>query len=341
MQVSICPLPDPRRYGSGEDMKLREEDRTWLKKEIAAQIKPALDDLVDSLKPHGAKRIANWLREWGLVATAITTPLTLLGLLVAVSIFAASGLTKNAEFRTHTEDRLGAIEKDVAAIKSKLDELTPLIHEATIKGMEQAENLNAKQLIAKLPDLKRLAKTAKSENVQIKPETVEEVGTKLIEIGSADAWSTALDFLNYKSFLNASLSMSFTNVPGPVTLFTAYEVTAPPGLPPAKFSVYGAVPKEQAAQFTKIGGQGQGDLNQSSTLGNGIIFVDDGGVVLDDMQLKNVVFRNVFISYQGGPISMQNVYFINCTFDVKQQSNGRALVTAALKPSPAISFSAS
>ena len=127
MQGFPLRFPTQRDFFSGEDMKLRDADKTWLKDEISSQIKEAIAALTDALHPHGARRIALWLREWGLVATAVVVPLTLLGLLITVSIFAASGITKSAEFRTHTDDRLGDIEKDIRTIKDAIEKFTPLL----------------------------------------------------------------------------------------------------------------------------------------------------------------------------------------------------------------------
>lgn len=44
-----------------------------------------------------------------------------------------------------------------------------------------------------------------------------------------------------------------------------------------------------------------------------------GGAVitLDGMRLKNVVFDGATIEYQGGPLAMENTYFVNCRFEVK------------------------
>jgi hypothetical protein len=193
-------------------------------------------------------------------------------------------------------------------------------------------------LVARLPELKQLVKSAKTANITVKPETLEQVGTKLIAVGSPDAWDTAIDFLNYKSFINTTLTLKFNNVAGTGTLTTVHVEHPPAGMSPTKLSVLGDVPSNQAAQFLTIG---QPDPNGSLRLGNAWIITDGGGLVIDNMRLKQVVFRNVHIVYSGGPQEMQDVYFLNCTFDVKQQPNGQALVAAALKPSPATSFNAS
>jgi hypothetical protein len=235
--------------------------------------------------------------------------------------------------------QIGEIARDVSEIKGKLEVLDPLIRDLTIKRIGEAGNLTSKELNARLPDLKHLATLAKTEKLQIAPQAIEKVGNKLAGIGNEDAWKTALDFLNYKSFLNASLSLPLSpTVMGSGKITTSYTVNWPVGTAQPRFSVIGAVPPEQAAHLIVIG---TSDPNASLSLGNDWILADGGNLILDNMQLKKVIFRNVHILYGGGPLIMQNAYFINCTFDVRQQSNGQRLVMAVLDPSPAVSFNAS
>ncbi len=319
------------------DMKLRDDDKDWLQGEISAQITEAISALKDLLRPHGARRVGIWLRDWGLVAAAVATPLTLLGLLITVSIFAASGLTKNAEFRTRTDDRLAVIEKDVGTIRDTVEKLAPLLKEVAARRIKEAGSQTPQQLSSELPDLKSLAVAARSADLKVQPQAVEEVGTKLIAIGSADAWDTAIDFLNYKSFLNASLTVKYREVGTPgETVYTEYRPIPVPGIRVPQFGVLGAVPSEEAARFLRIG-----DPNPNSNRGNDWIIAEGGALIIDHMRLKKVIFRNVYISYSGGPLEMENVYFLNCTFGVKQQPNGQGLVAAILKPPPATTFTAS
>jgi hypothetical protein len=235
--------------------------------------------------------------------------------------------------------KIGEISEDVKEIKGKLEVLDPFIRELTVKRLSEVSNLNPKELVSRLPELKRLATIAKTESVTVKPETVEKVGQKLIAVGTTDAWNTALKFLNYKSFLNVSLSIAVSNVlPEGKSLTTTYMRNTPIGMSPPQFSIAGIVPKEQSAQFVDMRTT---DPNASLPLGNEWIIATGGALIIDNMQLKKMIFQNVYIEYDGGPIKMQEVYFLNCTFVVKQQRNGEQLVTAALKPSPAVNFDAS
>ncbi len=333
---NCVPMPEliflPPTEGTTEDMKLRDDDKNWLIEEIANEVARAISEEIDKFNPQGVRKVISWLRDWGLAAAAIATPLTLLGLLIAVSIFAASGLIKNAAFQTHTEDRLTSIDTDIGSIKKTLTELAPFLREATIKRMTEASNLTPRQLREQLPDLKSLATTAKAENIAIKPEIVEAVGKKLVEAGDADAWTTAIDFVNYKSFLNISLSVAIKNIlPVGGTLTTHYHIRSPQGMAAPRFQVAGVVPSAEAAHVFAMGTP---NPDASLSMGNDWILGTGGAATLDGAQLKKVIFRNVYVVYDGGPLQMENVYFLNCTFDIKQQANGERFALALLGPLP-------
>ena len=61
-------------------------------------------------------------------------------------------------------------------------------------------------------------------------------------------------------------------------------------------------------------------------------YLSNGEQVLDGIHWYDVVFENVHIVYSGGPVELQNVRFINCTFDIKNdtRNNDKLLLYAAL-----------
>ena len=48
------------------------------------------------------------------------------------------------------------------------------------------------------------------------------------------------------------------------------------------------------------------------------ILVAHGPHKLDGGYWRNFVFENVTISYHGGPMALENVLFINCTFQMNE-----------------------
>jgi hypothetical protein len=64
---------------------------------------------------------------------------------------------------------------------------------------------------------------------------------------------------------------------------------------------------------------------------NAIAMGTEKGFVLDGFYLDNVVFENANIIYKGGPVVLQNVRFVNCTFDVRRSPQSEQLLEAATK----------
>jgi hypothetical protein len=71
---------------------------------------------------------------------------------------------------------------------------------------------------------------------------------------------------------------------------------------------------------------GQEDANRTHSSGDAYLTVEGGAPVLDDMHLKNVVIRNAFVVYNGGKLELENVYFINCTFQIAKNDNGKSFL---------------
>ena len=138
-------------------------------REIATQLTEAISGLTDSLHPHGATPHCERASEWGVAAAAVVTPLTLLEMLIAVSIFVTSDPRRMRTSEPYRR-QINRNRKGIAAIKDALD---PLIRDSTIKGMSEAEKLNSAELVARLPDLKHLATIARAEKVAVNPEVVE------------------------------------------------------------------------------------------------------------------------------------------------------------------------
>jgi hypothetical protein len=60
-------------------------------------------------------------------------------------------------------------------------------------------------------------------------------------------------------------------------------------------------------------------------------------LALDGLYLKNVIIRDVTVEYRGGPLRLENVYFVNCEFISPLTARGRAL-NRALLASPSVKF---
>lgn len=204
--VILLPLQD-----FDEDMKLRDDDKDWLRKEMASQVKEAISEVVGTLRPHGARRVIFWLREWGLAATAIATPLALLGMLITVSIFAASGMTKNTAFQTRTEDRLKIIEDTIVGIRGDLAKQSMINH----------ASLPLSDFKANLPDLGVAIATARQQQAKVSPTIISDLQQKLVATAGTNAsavespnfWPTAAEFISYRSEVTTGNFKSSAGIP--------------------------------------------------------------------------------------------------------------------------------
>jgi hypothetical protein len=145
-----------------------------------------------------------------------------------------------------------------------------------------------------------------------------------------EAWDAVMASLGYKSFSDARILPA--DLRGQPSQFTTKYVTANAigGRTPDRVGVTGVAPAKQAARLNLIGR----NENADKAYGNKFIFVYGGDLVIDNMDMKNVVFRNSHIIYQGDPIKMENVYFINCRFDIALTAAGKAFATALLTSNP-------
>jgi hypothetical protein len=56
------------------------------------------------------------------------------------------------------------------------------------------------------------------------------------------------------------------------------------------------------------------------------------------MYIRNAIVKNARISFESGAARLENVYFVNCTFDIKSALNTRPLAIALLAKAPSTTF---
>jgi len=308
-----------------------------------AQIESALN-----LKPPEPGK--GFLKEkWDWIINHKGTSIVLSIVLCAVGLFGKYWLDhKNDRWNHDVDERvrsvlnekdgvnetLHSVEQTVNRSDEKLQTLEPFIRDVVTHQFETAAKLPTGALIQRIPALKNLVAVARNQSVTLDPNIVAEAGTKLVDASrqKADVWSVVLQLIGYKSFNNNfSLLPDTTDVP---EFRDKYLINIPTGAVHPTFSLKGSVPANLAAQTGYIGE----DRNKGMKSGPAWIVADGGEAGLDGIQLRNVIFRGVRVSYFGAPLIMKNVYFINCTFNMNLVPNTRQLVLALLAPEPSTSF---
>jgi hypothetical protein len=158
---------------------------------------------------------------------------------------------------------------------------------------------------------------------------------------SVHAWNAALACADYRSFLNASSAPStqgFTQLTpnAPITWDFQLALTITPEMEGKPFRTGGFktgphVPASAAFVAEPLGHH----LNEGRNVGFAFLLVDDYPTTVDGFTLKNIIFVNSTIIYNGGPVELQGVYFVNCSFRISRQQTGQEFAAAILSNSPA------
>jgi len=288
-----------------EKMPLAPENQSWINTQIDNAIAKAIAPL---RPPSGWKKALYTLREWGVLGVTVTIILTL-------AIFAATQwnaankrLAEEATFQTKTGDRLDKIEESLRILRVSNSALTP--------------NSPTSQTVAKLA----IAEAKKS--VALPTPVVEQAGKSFTDAApnNPGAWNVALDFVSYRSALNLPPQrrwMVLSKSPNP----TPEEIKGKPGDATA-YVTDEAIPCTPGATQAHLTGQPP-DMCAAY-----LRFVG-GSVVMDGGYYVNTIFENMRITYRGGPLRLENVTFVNCTFDFPQPTpETRRVALAVLESTP-------
>ncbi len=244
-----------------------------------------------------------------------------------------------------------AIEKSDGKLQTITDKLDTLGQRVTkIEGkLEGFKIQNLAMQPNKAVNAKRasdILNTAKKEGTRLDPESITIAGKEFIAAGVSSSepgvWNAALAFLDYRSFLNVALAPPTDKfAPRDKELlgwkfeldYTHFKVGDT-----GKITTGGKVPAEKAAVLELIGSH----YNVGETIGFEFLLIADlsAGFKLDGMKLKNIIFKDTKIIYEGGPVEMENVYFVNCTFEVSKKPNGKNFASTVLASAPATTFQA-
>lgn len=303
--MQACLQVDP-------EMPLRNDDRDWIRGEITAAIA--------ALKPRGWHKALSLLREWSVLGVTAMLIVALLALAAGAFYQATTRVKEEATFRTHTEDRLTGIEGNVASIK------------AALEGMKLEQIGSSPANPESITEAKNILKVATSNKTKIDPSIVKDVAIKFVEASqeAPAAWNAVMAFLEYRSFLNEGSLPPLPKHTG----ITRYGIEWPKGHAHPELSHYGDAPPSQAAILEKIG---EG-LNKSAPVGDAYLLLEGAELGLDNFHAKNVIFRNVHIIYHGEPVQLENVYFVNCTFEITRQPNGVEFAKKVLEPTALTNF---
>jgi hypothetical protein len=150
-----------------------------------------------------------------------------------------------------------------------------------------------------------------------------------------DAWSAAKATLDYRSFLNKQLDLApkVANARSPGAGFPyMFGISSEPNPGQssawvARIKVEGSASPEASARLEM--------LSSPQPRGSGAELISIEGkadtIVLDGAYWKNVIVKDAEVKYDGGPVKLDNVYFVNCEFIVPPTPGGRAFAGSILR----------
>jgi hypothetical protein len=186
-------------------------------------------------------------------------------------------------------------------------------------------------------EVKQVLDRAQTAGIKIPADVLQIAGTKFLQASerNPEAWDAIAALLGYRTFLNVNLSPAAHETFGRADS-NSWQITAiielqgkGPGTLTATYPNR-LVPASQAFVF-----QRRGEERRLTNQGHPYVRITGTGeAILDDIELRNVIFDGVKIGYDGGPISMENVYFVNCKFELKQTIPTRLFAQNVLEHVP-------
>src|ERR1022692_1872322 len=284
------------------EMSFSSQNEAWIRDEI----KSAIDKALKGLKPPSGFRKALFvLREWTVLAVTLTIILSLFALVLTEWHAANSRLAEEAAFRTHTSDRLTAIETSLAAIRIARDGSTPTEKKSQIEAIE-------------------ILATARKEALRLPVAIVEDAGKSFIDASNIEpgAWTAALRLVDYRSYLNSMI----IHVPEGAAMApsTQYLFNLPNGksMPISMHALKTPfVPMDEAALLEEIGRPSNPDIKT----GDALVMLAGGAIIIDNLHMRHVVLKGVEVHYTGKPAILEDVTFLDCTFVIENTLPGRGL----------------
>jgi hypothetical protein len=319
VEQSDCPCPLPLECEEVYYLPVESETRKKF-----SQLSARVEKLeAGAPTPSGFKDQPKWI-VIPVIGGVVTLLISVLGTLLTVAWFFASGGT--------------SIKSDIAAIKSQVSSLADDVRLLKDHAMKSQLKLGTDVLgadpLAGSRYLSDVANVAKRDKVSVNPQLLVEPTEQVLRIASSGptasaAWQAALDLVSYRSFLNeidAPLDKDYRmlNETDP-----NWRISWDLDGDRTKVRLFvsgGAVPGGRAAIYDRIG--------QEVSISRGparFTLTGPGIAHIDGLHLKNVIFKNIHIRYSGGPIILENVYFVNCTFDAAPSDKSRLLVSEIVK----------
>jgi hypothetical protein len=163
-----------------------------------------------------------------------------------------------------------------------------------------------------------IVKQAQQNNLSANPKTISEIGSKILASGNFEAGTEnpALLFANYRSRLNRL-------PPGP---YVVGFVTTTPGMDFTDYFIgYGTRSLDDGALWESPNFQ----RPMKAPVQRIVVKItrQTGFFELDNVHIRNITFDGARVRYAGGPLRLESVQFVNCTFETLPEGLGASANT--------------
>jgi hypothetical protein len=175
--------------------------------------------------------------------------------------------------------------------------------------LEQPPTLPASQQAKAIEDA---AQRALARKLLVPSPVIENASKPLFVNVTDDKWRAVGPLLNLRSFYNSTLDQASLKIAARIT----------PSEPSTAFPSHGP---DEWIEFSKASFQLDGQPGERGLLGD-----NDGQPM---KVISHFIFRDCIVTYSGRPIVLVDVFFVNCTFQIRNNGNGQLMAQAILKAS--------
>jgi hypothetical protein len=221
-------------------------------------------------------------------------------------------ITTNLGARGGIKDTLAGVQQTVTKTDATLTTLAPFINDVVQHQFESASKLPVATLQERLPAVQHLVSLARDQKIAVNSEVVRTLSRNLLTVASTNQTHSS------QIVSDQMLGYYTTLVPFSDADYIINEATDKNTECLSATGASGVLMMHMLFQHCT---QHLDSILGPEAVSRHVIF-------------HNLAFRDARIIYSGGPLKLDSVYFVNCTFELQSGKSGRKLAETLLAESP-------
>lgn len=210
---------------------------------------------------------------------------------------------------------------DLGKLESKFEKYTTTAFAEKIEDKIEAGNYSS---------IPKVVKTLKDKGIRLNPNDVGKLAERTVRDRTDAAWGAALALVSYQSTITPAERGKPSGSPAAQT---HYRIPKAPGREseegPELIAYWGTSDENAKAIIEAFGD----NLNAGAKYFPKLLEARGGVVSLDGLDIRNVVFLNAEIVYNGGRVRLEAVRFVNCKFTFSRSPASETMLVALASPS--------